>query len=303
MNSGTVLPLLLSTCVVCAAPVSAQQRTERRFAVSSPATVIVQAAGGSVHVIGWDRASVELRGSWGPHDSLAVTADRRRVELRVVGRNGREAGPARLELHVPVGGTLEVETVAADVVAEGSGGVVKLQTASGAVRASGAARAVTAESVSGDIDVHTAAHTVIANSATGTIRVSGVRGFLEAHSTRGAIEADNCLVGQANLTTVGGDIRFAGDFSPEGVIRFDSYAGTVDLLLPRKVDAAFDVSTFGGEIHDAFGVEAHHTSKYAPGKALQFVAGRGSAHVTIDTFGGDITLRTVPVAREAVRTE
>jgi len=57
------------------------------------------------------------------------------------------------------------------------------------------------------------------------------------------------------------------------------------------VSADFEASTFNGSIHNDFGQKASRTSKYAPGKELEFSNGEGDAEVELNSFNGDINIR------------
>ena len=74
--------------------------------------------------------------------------------------------------------------------------------------------------------------------------------------------------------------------------RLDAEAinGTIDIKLRGTVDADFDIETFNGSIRNCFGPKPERTSQYAPGSALRFKEGKGSARVRLKTLNGAIEL-------------
>ena len=54
--------------------------------------------------------------------------------------------------------------------------------------------------------------------------------------------------------------------------------------------ASFDIETFNGSIDNCFGPKPERTSKYAPGKKLDFQEGNGDARISVSTMNGDITI-------------
>ncbi|MBD3235837.1 MAG: hypothetical protein GF330_03960 [Candidatus Eisenbacteria bacterium] len=76
-----------------------------------------------------------------------------------------------------------------------------------------------------------------------------------------------------------------------GSYRFECHSGDITLTLPESVDADFDISTFNGEIQNAFGPRTERTSRYTSGYELDFSRGGGAADVRAETFSGDLELR------------
>jgi DUF4097 and DUF4098 domain-containing protein YvlB len=94
----------------------------------------------------------------------------------------------------------------------------------------------------------------------------------------------------ARFNSVSGDVEFTGSVASDGSFRFESHNGDVVLNLPAKTSAEFEVSTFNGDIVNEHGPEARRSSRYGPGRELNFTAGSGDARVDISTFNGDIRI-------------
>jgi hypothetical protein len=56
------------------------------------------------------------------------------------------------------------------------------------------------------------------------------------------------------------------------------------------VNAEFSLESFSGIIKNCFGQTARKTSKYTPGKELDFTQGSGGARVEIQTLSGEVSI-------------
>ena len=92
------------------------------------------------------------------------------------------------------------------------------------------------------------------------------------------------------LNAVNGDIVFTSELRNGGKLSVETVNGEIDLQFANDVSGQFDIDTFNGEIDNCFGPKAKRTSKYAPGKELNFKEGSGSSRVKVSTVNGDITL-------------
>ena len=61
-------------------------------------------------------------------------------------------------------------------------------------------------------------------------------------------------------------------------------------LLRQPIDAEFDIETFNGEIDNCFGPKSVRTHEFAPGNALRFKEGAGSARVRVKTLNGGVEI-------------
>jgi len=63
------------------------------------------------------------------------------------------------------------------------------------------------------------------------------------------------------------------------------------LQVPADVSAAFDITTFNGEIENDFGQQPERTDKYVPGQELEFTNGSGAADISLNSLNGTIAIR------------
>ena len=266
-------------------------------ASSANPTVEIDNLAGSVKITGWDQEEIRVTGVLGDDtEGLEFSGGRDSFSIEVeipdsYGRRRRDLD-SDLEIWVPVGSSLDVETVSADIRVSGVNGNLELESVSGEVTVDGAPSSADIETVSGNIEVSGSQTRVTAESVSGTIELAGVAERVDAATVSGSIEVRAGDIKQGRFEAVSGSVRFSGALSPGARLSADSHSGNVVLDLPAGTSARFQVETFSGNIHNDFGGgEAERTSRYAPGQRLDFTLGSGDAQVRIETFSGSVTLR------------
>ncbi len=263
----------------------AQQPIDQRQPAAPDGTVKITNAVGSLEVIGWARDSVAISGTLGAGaERLEFTAGERETRIRVVVREGSgELEGSRLRIQIPAQSHLAVRTSAADIDVRDVTGAVDLESVSGSIRVSGSSsRMVYAESAVGAVHLDVASKVVRAKSVGGDVTVLRAMGYLEVSTVSGTARVEGRRVWEGEVTSVSGDIHFAGDFSPEGSFYFESHSGAIELLLPDDVAADFEISTLrGGSVENEF----------APRGERSFSTGGGGTQVKVKSFKGQVRLR------------
>jgi len=282
---------LLAICLSTSA--YAQETIDESRPVKPTVRVEVENISGSVTVSGWDREELKITGTLGRGtERLDIDGSNDRVRIEVVlPRHARNVDGTDLEIRMPMKGSLEVSTVSADIEATEIDGEVYLKSVSGDIDLSSRSVETDVETVSGEIRLLVDSDQVRAKAVSGDILVRKARGTLSAGTVSGDIVVEGGTFRRLDGETVSGDIRLTGDLQQDGVYRFESHSGTVELWLPAGVNADFEVSTYSGEIESDFGGHPRHKGRYTPSQELDFTAGDGGASVRIDTFSGDVELR------------
>jgi DUF4097 and DUF4098 domain-containing protein YvlB len=290
MRAIRVLSVALA---VAALPAVAQQRVDQTRPASATGTVEISNVSGSVKVVGWDRAEVAVTGTLGRGtERLEFSGSGERTTVKVVLPHfAHHVDGSELEVKIPAGSNLEVETVSADTSVDGVLGNVRAHTVSGGVTVGGKPSGFDAKTVSGDIEITAANAPGRASSVSGGVTLRGVAGDVEARSVSGTLAVRGGETSRAELETTSGDIRFDASLAKDGRLDVKSVSGTVELDLPSTTAADFDVTTFSGDITNQFGPEARRTSEYAPGKELSFSTSGGGARVVVKSFSGSVLLR------------
>jgi DUF4097 and DUF4098 domain-containing protein YvlB len=267
-------------------------QVDQRKPAASDGLVEIENPAGSVRVIGWSKAEVAVTGSVSRGGSLRLTGGgpRTRVEVEVEGNP--HATRSDIEVHVPAGSRVSVESFASSITVSEVTGPVTAETVNGAVTVSGSVKEVSAESVNGAVEVTGAASRVHAGTVNGALTVRGTRGELEANTVNGELR----VVGggpfeRVHLESVSGAIRFEGELAPHADLQAQTVSGEIELALPAGVAADFTVSTFSGGVTNDFGSATSRTPRHFPEKELSFSTGRGGAKIAVETLSGSISLR------------
>ncbi len=160
-----------------------------------------------------------------------------------------------LEIRVPRGCRVEVDTVSATIEVSDHEGEQEL------------------ESVSGTIEVRGRPRDVELNTVSGTINLV----------TSGELQ-------NGDFQSISGTIEVEAALSPSGRFDFEVISGSIRLCVPRGTSAEFDVSTFSGRIDNDFGYKPRKTSEWVPGQELRFELGGGGARVTMQALSGTIRI-------------
>ena len=290
------LSFSLLTIILAAGAVWADQRVDETRSADADARIEVDIVSGSIRVTGWDRPEVQVTGTIGDDvEALEVSGSGKSVSIELDvpdswGRRHREID-AHLEISVPAGARLTVETVSADITVSEVGGSVELASVSGGVKLSGSPTRAEVESVSGDIRVDGHQTAISAETVSGDVELRGVAESVEAASVSGDVEISASEVERAMFESVSGSVEFTGSLAGNARLNVETHSGNVTLVLPADTSATWEIETFSGNINNDFGPGPDRTSDYGPGKWLKFTTGSGDARITLDAFSGNIWLK------------
>lgn len=291
-RSRTAAAILLS--LMAALSFSTGALADRAIAESCEAsasgTVLVENVSGVIVVEGWDRSQVQVSGTVEDGvEEVQVQCDSGKVTIKVIlPRNGGRKTSADLQIQVPSGSEVGVETVSADQRVSGVSGALDLESVSGEVVAEGQPKALNAETVSGKIDFRGESVRVDVESVSGDIGLAGVSGEVSASSVSGDVTVDADTVDRARFETVSGDLSFAGSLGGQARLNAESHSGRVVLNLPGGTSAEFEVETYSGSLSSDFGGGAGAGD--GPGKSWSFSTG-SDGRISVETFSGDVKLR------------
>lgn len=289
--------LILVLALVVAGSAWAQESVDRRLAASKAGLVEIDNVAGSVTVAGWDSDEVWVTGTLGKGtERLEFSSAGDRTVIRVVlPQHSRNVDGSFLEVRLPKQSRLDIETVSADIEVEGVFGREDVQSVSGSIAVRGVPSELVAETVSGELGVDVGTDRVRLESVSGDIEVKRVTRELEAETVSGTISARGESPASLDLETVSGRIRYEGGLAKGARCAASTVSGEVELLLPKDIDAGFEISTFSGTIQSDFGktveraVGHHHDHEH--GHDLSFVSGAGSARVIVKSFSGTVRIR------------
>ncbi len=285
-----------------AAALGARQRVDETRRASRGADIEIYNLAGSVRIIGWDRAEVQVTGTLGQGaEGLVFDSDGGdvyiEVEVPARGRRGEEeldrVYGSDLEIRVPDRAHVEVDSLSASVEVIGVGGELTINTVRGRVKVDGSPRELNVDTGSGDIivDVGSATREIDLNSGSGSVELSAEGSEVSVETVGGNITVVGLRLRDTSLDSTAGSIHFTGDLVGTNDYDFESFNGNITLVVPADVSAAFEVSTFAGGIENDFGFAPRSSERARVGKRLEFEVGDGAADVSIKTFNGSIEIR------------
>jgi DUF4097 and DUF4098 domain-containing protein YvlB len=286
------LGYLALAMAMAATPALAQQKVDQKRPATRDGVVQISNVAGSVRVTGWDREEVAVTGTLGRGtERLEFSGSGGKTVVKVVlPRASHHVDGSDLEIQLPSGSQLEVETVSAKIAVQNVTGKSRLESVSGSITVTGEPSRFDARSVSGEIEISAANAPGRARTVSGTVTLKGVGGTVEASSVSGSLRVTGGEVTSVELETTSGKISFDAALAKDARLEVKSVSGAVEITLPADVAAEFDVTTFSGEISNDFGPAARRTSEYGPGKELSFSTG-GAARVVAKSFSGSVHLR------------
>jgi DUF4097 and DUF4098 domain-containing protein YvlB len=171
-------------------------------------------------------------------------------------------------------------------------GDLVLESVSGQVEVSGEPRSLDAMSVSGDVRVASTSGDAKLESVSGDVTVDRAAGRLETNVVSGTIEIGGGRLDDLDAESVSGSIFCAAQPGDRARFSIETMSGTVEPRVTADMDADFQIETHSGAIDNAIGPPATRSSDYGPGRELRFRTGSGGARIDIESFSGDIRLRT-----------
>ena len=290
----TTLAAALLLLTAWTPPAVAQQKVDERRPASANGLVEIENPAGTLRVMGWNRAEVTVTGTLGPGaESLSVTGERNRVRIEVETRGNPHGVTSDLEVHVPEGSRVEVESFGGSITVTDVTGTVRAENVNGDITVSGSSREVDVQTVNGSLDVSTSARRVHAESVNGSVAVKGASGEVEVSTVNGTLLVTGGTFTHGHLETVNGKVKFEGDLARTAVLDAESVSGAIELSLPATVAADFTLSTFSGTVDNELGPALDRNAGHdnPSEKELSFTTGAGGATVTIHTLSGAIAIR------------
>ena len=278
---------------------TAQQRVAETKAARADGLVKIDNLAGSIKVIGWNRAEVSVKGTLGEGTErldFEVSGNETVIEVVLLDeatrrrQNIRRIEGSDLEIHIPAGSRLDVETVSADITVSDVTGNLDLESVSGDIDVNGRPGRVWSESISGDITIFSSEGPVRAGTVSGRVMVREVTGRFDVSTISGNSKVYGSAIEEGNFESISGDLFFEGDLTTDGTLTMENHSGSIDLAVPADISADFDVTTFTGDIKNGFGQSAERRGRFGPGRVLSFVTGGGEARIKINTFSGNVEI-------------
>ena len=300
MNRNTtiarpLLAVLLLSVIFGPVAALAEKTVQATLSASSTAEVSIECISGKLTIVGWNREEVEVSGTIGDDAELEISGDDGDVDIELEipeRRRGKVDVSVTLEIRVPFGASIDIESLSATTNISDTSGDVEVETMSGDVTVTGDAESVDIENVSGNIRITGTTREVDAETISGNVILENVSGEISATSVNGNIEITGASIEEGQLESVNGSIHFQGDLGADGELSVETYTGNVELILPASISASFEIETLSGTITNELSADqAAKPDRFSPGRRLEFRLGSGSATVTVENLSGNVIIR------------
>jgi len=198
---------------------------------------------------------------------------------------------------VPARAKVWVKTATAQIEVSGVTGELDLYVVGGKIRVSGKPSELNAEAIDGDIEVNGQPGWLRAKSASGSVTLNGSSGDASISTVSGGILVNSIPAEgggkfeRAKIETVTGPIRFNADIEKGGAINFDTHSGSMDIAIPRRTGADFEIASIAGTISNELNYSKPVKGRYGRGSELIMTNSSGGARVNVRSFKGPVTLR------------
>lgn len=288
---GNVMKSLVALLALAALPAAAQERVDERRPAAPDGAVVIETGAGTVRVTGWERSEVAVTGTLGAGaERLAIRNDDRKTRVEVEPAGRAHFAHADLDVKVPAGSQVSVESFQARVEVSGVRGAVRVETVNGGISVEATADQVHAESVNGAVTVRGRSGRIHAESVNGRVEVSDPGPDVQAGTVNGPLGVTGSRgLQRAHLESVNGPLVFEGALAPRGTLDVETVSGRVELALAAAA-ADFNISTFTGKIVNELGPPPRRADEHEAGQELVFSVGGGGARVTVRTLSGAVKL-------------
>lgn len=292
---------------------SLDDRFTKTIAIGSNGTLELENFSGDIVVaVGSGKeVSIEfVRSSHGRTEADAKAGlDRVRPEIEVVGtratvrasyldRPTSYSVSTDFIVKAPAGTRIVVNSLRADVSVTGIKGELKVTTASGDIVLTDVGAIQEAKTGNGDVVIKGSVSDgqLDAGSLNGDITLTDVKARrVIVNSVSGSIVAREVTCDGASLSTISGDVVYAGTLAKGGRYEFTSNSGDVRFSPSGSTGYAVQATSFTGDITSAIALVGQQgrslTNERGPRRrAATAQVGDGSATVTLQTFSGDISI-------------
>jgi DUF4097 and DUF4098 domain-containing protein YvlB len=290
----TLLPLCFAVPVLAATTPIDQSRP-----LNANGSVDIENVRGSIKVRVWNQPKVQITGVLGEGvEKLLVEGDANRLSIKVKypqrqgwGWGNNKSGDTRLEVMVPIRANLDIESVSANVDAQGSAASnMSIDSVSGDVQVLASSPGkLSIDTVSGNVSLKLTSPQVSVNSVSGDLTLLGhLKGRVELETVSGNVKLDTPVLSQLLFNTVSGDGQFRTRLLPDGKVDMESVSGGLSLNLLKDSAAKIEIESFSGEISSAVGKVVEE--EYGSSSSLNATIGSGKGQVKLNSMSGDIQL-------------
>jgi DUF4097 and DUF4098 domain-containing protein YvlB len=284
--------LILMAALAAPSWLAAQTPMDERRPAEANGVVEIENLAGSVKVVGWNEAAVQVRGTLAANTELEFESSGKRtsIEVEVDDHNPMEAA-SDLEIHVPAGSQVEIEGVRLDIEVSGVTGSVEAETVEGGITLSGAADEISLQSVMGAVEVAGSGGHIQAETVNGSVTIRSSSGQVEASTVNGRLVVSEGSFDRVALESVAGAVTFEADLASQARVDIETVSGAVELFVSPDIKGDFAISSFSGGIENGLGIGTIEQESFLPAKELNFSTGSGGVRISVETLSGSVHIR------------
>lgn len=300
-GSAVFVALLFLAWPAAAQGQNLEQIQERR-GLSATGTVEIETLHHGVRIERWDRAEVEITGSYDRrYEETLAEGDAQRFRFRVrpiqdLRGSWSTERSEPLRVRVPQGAHVQVKTVSGSLRMDGGQGEIELESVSGAIEVDGSPARARLNSVSGGITFRGQSADLRIQNVSGALRIEAQAPRFEARTVSGSIQVQGRgPTSWAEMASVSGTVNFTGALARGAEIKADSHSGSVTMTLSGDLDAEYRLSTFSGRLRAELPNrtnEVAERSRFTPDERLGFTIGSGAGRIEARSFSGTVTVRS-----------
>lgn len=273
------------------------ERVDTTFAIAANASLEVQMphigrGSADVTVRGWSRSEMRVQGETSDGE-LTLSIGSRHVDVGTRGGTGR-TNVEHLEIHVPFGTRVHVNSGNGDIMVAGTRGPVDLTSFNGDIVVSEAADRVELKTFNGDITATGIDGRLSVKASNGDVEIDEARGEVEVNTLNGDIGLDRITSSSVSARTMSGRITYDGSVERTGEYSFNAFSGAIEMSIPASAGATLSVSTFSGTLDSPdfpLTLTPGTRSRETRGQSMTFDLGGGGARISLESFSGEITIR------------
>lgn len=275
MNRLTVPILTLLVCLMVACKPIPEQYTElesRDVDVVDEQSILIHVNHGEVIISESAGDHVEIAGKVLYADELEyqVSSTGKQLSIKVFTKEaGLSVLPLRVEIHIPRGMQVKIETDSASVTVRDYQGNLEVASTSGNITIEQATGRMTMRSNRGNITIR---------ESSGVISIVGNYGPLNVHNVHG----------ETAVSTIMGNVFFGGSIEAGDVVRLETDHGFVTVHLDQDSTLGIQVRSTSGDV-TCIAPAISSSTRSCDGQI-----GAGDGVLNIRTVSGAVTLQLIP---------
>ncbi len=295
LTAGIALALTLAQGQPPSAPREAP-KTDETVPVQRGTRLAINNFAGEVVIHTWDKDQVHVVAR---HQARMKVGIRSGATLVVTAApmSGPQ-GSVDFDITAPAWMPIRTEGTYNFVTVDGAQAEVFANTVRGDVIVKGGTGSVTAKSIEGEVDVDGARGKVNVTSVNEKIRITNSSGEITAESVNGSITMTGMEAVSVDASSVNGTITYEGRIADSGHYSFETHNGDLLLGVPENANATFTIRTYQGSFSTDLPLQGVGRNELQRGRRVTTTLGKGSADVTVETFGGTIRLRRGTAPRQ-----